>query len=165
MQECYSPVFDHQVPICNDESLICRASKVFSMSNAQLVNLADANGFTTDSFSPVGSRPGFGIKANSKFKSTLPSGDGGLFSHPRCWRSALHCSSSAGIEIQPDATALGTLSADTTPSGSTFPVDSDEYDLDHPTVGLSSIPEAIEDIRQGKVSSFTVIMLDTNFTI
>ncbi|KAK1352504.1 GTP cyclohydrolase II [Heracleum sosnowskyi] len=126
--------------------------KVFSLSNAQLfVNLADANGFSSDSFSPVGSRPGFGIKANSKLKSTLPSGDGGLFSHPRSWRSALHCSSSAGIEIQPDATALGTLSADTSPSGSTFPVDNDEYDLDHPTGGLSSIPEAIEDIRQGKM--------------
>ncbi|KAL1802054.1 hypothetical protein ACET3Z_030701 [Daucus carota] len=125
--------------------------KVFSLSNAQLVSLTEANIFTSDSSSPVGSRSGFCIKAINKVNSTLPSESRGLFSHPKSWRSTLHCSSSAGIEVQPDSIALGTLSADTSPSGSIFPVDSNEYDLDHPTVGLSSIPEAIEDIRQGKM--------------
>jgi 3,4-dihydroxy 2-butanone 4-phosphate synthase/GTP cyclohydrolase II len=58
---------------------------------------------------------------------------------------------STGIEIQPDSISFGTLSADTTPIMTSFPADDDELDLDHPTPGFASIPEAIEDIRQGKI--------------
>lgn len=32
-----------------------------------------------------------------------------------------------------------------------FPTDNNEFDLDSPAEGFASIPEAIEDIRQGKV--------------
>lgn len=40
------------------------------------------------------------------------------------------------------------------PTASGFPLENDEFDLDMPSEGFSSIPEAIEDIRQGKVSLF-----------
>nr|POF22894.1 bifunctional riboflavin biosynthesis protein riba 1, chloroplastic [Quercus suber] len=41
--------------------------------------------------------------------------------------------------------------ADTAPTSGAFPIENDEFDLDCPTKGFSSIPEAIEDIRQGKM--------------
>ncbi|KAJ6305528.1 hypothetical protein OIU78_020964 [Salix suchowensis] len=50
----------------------------------------------------------------------------------------------------------GTLSAEITPSTGGFFADNDEYDLDRPTEGCASIPEAIEDIHQGKM----VIVVD-----
>ena len=53
--------------------------------------------------------------------------------------------------VQADAVALGTIAADMAPVVDGFSVDDDELDLDFPTEGFSSIPEAIEDIRQGKV--------------
>ncbi|XP_047060323.1 probable bifunctional riboflavin biosynthesis protein RIBA 1, chloroplastic isoform X1 [Lolium rigidum] len=52
--------------------------------------------------------------------------------------------------VQADAAALGTISADMAPIIDGFSADDDELDLDLPTEGFSSIPEAIEDIRQGK---------------
>lgn len=52
---------------------------------------------------------------------------------------------------QADAVALGTIAADMAPVVDGFSADDDELDLDFPTEGFSSIPEAIEDIRQGKV--------------
>ncbi|CAL9001751.1 unnamed protein product [Prunus brigantina] len=61
-----------------------------------------------------------------------------------------------GIEIQPDALGFGTLAAETTPIIRGFSSENDENDLDHPVEGFSSIPEAIEDIRQGKM----VIVVD-----
>ncbi|XP_011022835.1 PREDICTED: bifunctional riboflavin biosynthesis protein RIBA 1, chloroplastic-like isoform X2 [Populus euphratica] len=51
---------------------------------------------------------------------------------------------------------FGTLSAEITPTTGGFFADNDEYDLDRPTEGFASIPEAIEDIRQGKL----VIVVD-----
>lgn len=33
-----------------------------------------------------------------------------------------------------------------------FPIDEDEYDFDRPTEGFASVADAIEDIRQGKVT-------------
>ena len=53
--------------------------------------------------------------------------------------------------VQADAAALGTIAADMAPVVDGFSADDDELDLDSPTEGFSSIPEAIEDIRQGKV--------------
>ncbi|CAO2191832.1 unnamed protein product [Urochloa humidicola] len=52
--------------------------------------------------------------------------------------------------VQADAVALGTIAADMAPVVDGFSADDDELDLDSPTEGFSSIPEAIEDIRQGK---------------
>ncbi|KAK0590861.1 hypothetical protein LWI29_032522 [Acer saccharum] len=54
------------------------------------------------------------------------------------------------IEEQPDATEFGALPADTTPEAIEFANDNAE-DMDFPIEGFSSIPEAIEDIRQGKL--------------
>lgn len=56
--------------------------------------------------------------------------------------------------FQADAVALGTIAADMAPVVDGFSADDDELDLDCPTEGFSSIPEAIEDIRQGKVHPY-----------
>ncbi|KAL3635322.1 Bifunctional riboflavin biosynthesis protein RIBA 1, chloroplastic [Castilleja foliolosa] len=56
-----------------------------------------------------------------------------------------------GVEVQSDSVVLGALSADMAPTSSGFPVDNDEFDLDLPSEGFSSIPEAIEDIKNGKM--------------
>nr|GEX46958.1 bifunctional riboflavin biosynthesis protein RIBA 1, chloroplastic [Tanacetum cinerariifolium] len=59
---------------------------------------------------------------------------------------------SSGVELQPESIALGTLAAEMIPNFDSFSFSDDgEYDLDWPTTGFSSIPEAIEDIRQGKM--------------
>ncbi|XP_024317660.1 probable bifunctional riboflavin biosynthesis protein RIBA 1, chloroplastic isoform X2 [Brachypodium distachyon] len=52
--------------------------------------------------------------------------------------------------VQADAAAFGTIAADMAPVVDGFSADDDELDLDLPTEGFSSIPEAIDDIRQGK---------------
>lgn len=56
--------------------------------------------------------------------------------------------------VQADAAALGTIAADMAPVVDGFSAADDELDLDCPTEGFSSIPEAIEDIRQGKVCPY-----------
>ncbi|CAA6675091.1 unnamed protein product [Spirodela intermedia] len=54
-------------------------------------------------------------------------------------------------QLQADAVALGTMAADMTPvADGFFMEDDDEADLDLPSEGFSSIPEAVEDIRRGK---------------
>ena len=55
-----------------------------------------------------------------------------------------------GIETQSDEIGFGTLSAEITPATNSF-FANDEYDLDLPTLGFASIPEAVDDIRKGKV--------------
>ncbi|KAI8536328.1 hypothetical protein RHMOL_Rhmol10G0248600 [Rhododendron molle] len=62
-----------------------------------------------------------------------------------------------GTEIQPNAVAFATFSAEIIPTSMGFHSDDDEFDLDRPTEGFSSIPEAIEDIRQGK---FVIVVDD-----
>jgi hypothetical protein len=52
---------------------------------------------------------------------------------------------------QADAMVLGTLSADMVPIPDGFSGGDEEHDLDCPTEGFSSIADAIDDIRQGKV--------------
>uniref|UniRef100_K3YH11 GTP cyclohydrolase II n=1 Tax=Setaria italica TaxID=4555 RepID=K3YH11_SETIT len=61
--------------------------------------------------------------------------------------------------VQADAVALGTIAADMAPVVDGFSADDDELDLDFPTEGFSSIPEAIEDIRQGK---YVIVVDDEN---
>jgi len=58
--------------------------------------------------------------------------------------------------FQDAALELGAISADMAPFADDFFGDNDELDLDCPTDGFSSISEAIEDIRQGKL----VIVVD-----
>lgn len=61
---------------------------------------------------------------------------------------------SMGIEVQPDLVSFGTLAAEMIPTTTmdySSEVEDEEFDLDRPTDGFASIPQAIEDIRQGKV--------------
>lgn len=60
------------------------------------------------------------------------------------------------FEKQPKGIGHGTQTANTVPITIGFPDandDNDESDFDSPTPGFASIPEAIEDIRQGKVDT------------
>ncbi|KAL8097452.1 bifunctional riboflavin biosynthesis protein RIBA 1, chloroplastic-like [Apium graveolens] len=91
------------------------------------------------------------VKVDGKVRSTLLSGEGGFLSHQNGRKSFVLSALPTGIEMQPDSIALGTLAAETIPVPSDFSPDGDEFDLDQPTVGFSSIREAIEDIRQGKM--------------
>lgn len=97
-------------------------------------------------------------KGFGRTRATLVSGEGDLLSYTNgsngLANKTLISDESVGIEVQPDALAFGALSADTAPIISGFPVDNDEFDLDRPTEGFASVPEAIEDIRQGKVVNF-----------
>lgn len=80
-------------------------------------------------------------KCVSRTKAALISGGGDLVSYLN----------GNDVKIRPEAIAYGTLAADTAVTSNGFPVDDDELNLDSPTEGFASIPEAIEDIRQGKV--------------
>ncbi|KAL7199802.1 hypothetical protein ACSBR2_021993 [Camellia fascicularis] len=135
-----------------------KAFKNFKLfSGLQCVKLFSANGYTTDSsLVHLGGKSFFSIKSDGRTKAALLSREGGdLRSHPKgantVARSTLIVDLSAGIETQPESIAFGTLGAETTPATFGFPVDNDEFDLDYPTKAFSSIPEAIEDIRQGKM--------------
>ncbi|WJX52518.1 Bifunctional riboflavin biosynthesis protein RIBA 1, chloroplastic, variant 2 [Trifolium repens] len=81
------------------------------------------------------------LNAVSRIKAALTSGGGDLKNEDL-----------VGVEsAQPNAVALGTLGADTALTGSGFADDNDDFDSDSPTKGFASIPEAIEDIRNGKM--------------
>lgn len=80
------------------------------------------------------------------------SGEGDLLSHPEDALLDKHVDKPIRIKQQLDTFSFGTLSAEINPVISGFFADSNEHDLDCPTQGFSSIPEAIEDIRQGKVN-------------
>ncbi|KAK3027456.1 hypothetical protein RJ639_041062 [Escallonia herrerae] len=127
-----------------------------SFNGLHTANLFPANGYTSEAFVRLGGRDSLSVKADARIKCALLSGEGDLRSHASgasvAGGGALLSGLSAGIELQPDSIALGTLTADTTPTMGGFPIDSDEFDLDYPTTGFSSIPAAIEDIRQGKVT-------------
>ncbi|KAJ7946749.1 bifunctional riboflavin biosynthesis protein RIBA 1, chloroplastic-like [Quillaja saponaria] len=88
-------------------------------------------------------------------RATLLSGGGDLLSYTNGNNIVTNDTpigdQSSGIEIQQDAVAFGSLPADTALISGGFPVDNDEFDLDLPTPGFSSILEAIEDIRHGKM--------------
>ncbi|CAE6258710.1 unnamed protein product [Arabidopsis arenosa] len=54
--------------------------------------------------------------------------------------------------LEADSVSLGTLAADSASAPANgFVTEDDDFELDLPTPGFSSIPEAIEDIRQGKL--------------
>ncbi|XP_057976712.1 bifunctional riboflavin biosynthesis protein RIBA 1, chloroplastic-like [Malania oleifera] len=96
----------------------------------------------------------FSVRGDFRTRATVISEEGDLLSrsnHDIAVEGALIGDHSIGIEVQPDAMAFGTLSADTAPTTTGFPIDKDEFDLDCPTEGFDSIQEAIEDIRQGKM--------------
>ena len=118
-----------------------------------------ANGYASNlSFVRLPGKLLFSTKGAGVTRATLVSGEGDLLAYTNgnnvLVNNSLISEQPVGIEMQPDAVAFGALSADTAPTSSGFPVDNDEFDLDRPTEGFASIPEAIEDIRQGKVSFF-----------
>ncbi|KAF7143305.1 hypothetical protein RHSIM_Rhsim05G0103300 [Rhododendron simsii] len=125
-------------------------------SGLHCMKLFPANRCVSDvSLIQLGPKSFFNIRSGVRIKATLLSGEGDLRSHHNgtnvAAKSTLLGDLSTGIEIQPDSIALGTLAAETTPTTIGFPSDNGEFDLDLPTKGFSSIPEAIEDIRQGKM--------------
>ncbi|KAL1564632.1 Bifunctional riboflavin biosynthesis protein RIBA 1, chloroplastic [Salvia divinorum] len=136
---------------CPSTSLFRSGSRLFNgmlSGNIQCVNGVEV-------FKQPNAKFGsFSVKASGKIKSALFSGDNG--SVPQSAGSdaasnALISDLSGGVEIQSDSVALGALAADMVPTASGFPLESDEFDLDKPSEGFSSIPEAIKDIREGKM--------------
>ncbi|KAH1251017.1 Bifunctional riboflavin biosynthesis protein RIBA 1, chloroplastic [Glycine max] len=83
------------------------------------------------------------------------SGEGDLLSHPNNYNSPRQLDKLAEepikIRQQLDTFAFGTVSDEINPTINGFFADRNEYDLDCPTQGFSSIPDAIADIRQGKL--------------
>ncbi|OVA20897.1 hypothetical protein BVC80_8905g17 [Macleaya cordata] len=105
----------------------------------------------------------FSQKCDVRVRAAIVSGEGDVLSYPKGETVAGQNSFideqgnlSNGVEMQPDAIVFATLSAEITPTTDDFFTDKDEFDLDSPTEGFSSIPEAVEDIRQGKM----VIVVD-----
>ncbi|KAE8009231.1 hypothetical protein FH972_005680 [Carpinus fangiana] len=133
---------------------VCKNIKLFNGLHS--VNPSLAKGYASDlPLIQLGGKLSLSIKGVGRTRATVISGEGDLLSYANEINveenSTLIGDQSVGIEIQPDAVAFGTLAADAIPTSSGFPVDNDEFDLDRPTEGFSSIPEAIEDIRQGKI--------------
>ncbi|XVF67250.1 hypothetical protein PTKIN_Ptkin10aG0105500 [Pterospermum kingtungense] len=134
-----------------------QASKSFKFFNGlHNTNLFSANGYTPElAFIRSDSRSSFVIKSVGKTRSALVSGEDDLLPYSNdndaSTNGTLFSDKSVGTEAQQDAIAFGTLSADTAPITNGFPIDDDEFELDRPTEGFASIPEAIEDIRQGKM--------------
>ncbi|CAN0858394.1 Bifunctional riboflavin biosynthesis protein RIBA 1, chloroplastic [Linum grandiflorum] len=81
-------------------------------------------------------------------KASVISGDSDLLSFPTTHNTLTN--SLSGIDF-------ATLSAEMTPITTGFFPGNDEYDLDRPSQGFSSIPEALEDIRLGK---FVIVVDD-----
>lgn len=63
------------------------------------------------------------------------------------------------VHVNSNGGAFGTPAAEITPTTRDFFPNEDVYDLDVPTEGFSSIPEAIEDVRQGKVGASLLVNL------
>ncbi|KAK6916149.1 GTP cyclohydrolase II [Dillenia turbinata] len=98
-------------------------------------------------FVGLGSNLISGLRSDFRTRAAVVVGEGEVFST----KSAPLGDRDGGIEIQPDSIAFGTLSAETAPTNTGFPNENGEFDLELPTEGFNSIPEAIEDIRKGKM--------------
>lgn len=88
-----------------------------------------------------------------RVKSALTSGGGDLLSYPKNTNEII-----IGKDLVVGAESIlikeqsnGTPASDSGIPSTFFSADYNDYDLDIPAEGFSSIPEAIEDIRQGKV--------------
>ncbi|KAJ1378629.1 Riboflavin biosynthesis protein RibBA [Sesbania bispinosa] len=114
-------------------SLLChRESKHFKLFNGlHFVNPSVTN-VTRSEWGFVLLNPAVG-----RINATLTSGGGGV--------------EPVGTKVQPGAIAFETLGADTVLTGNGFADEIDECELDIPTEGFSSVQEAIEDIRNGKM--------------
>ncbi|KAL5854989.1 hypothetical protein ACOSQ3_004823 [Xanthoceras sorbifolium] len=135
-------------------SLECKNFKLFS--GLHHTNSLLANGHTSNlAMIQLATKSSINIKGVGKSRAMLISGGGDLLSNPNgknlAAKSTLLDEQLVVTEEQLDATAFGALSADATPEAIGFAIDNDAFDSDFPTEGFSSIPEAIEDIRQGKL--------------
>ncbi|KAH6773240.1 GTP cyclohydrolase II [Perilla frutescens var. frutescens] len=135
---------------CTSTSLSRSGSRQFNglhCGNNQYVN-------GVEYFKLPGAKFGSSIKASEKIKSVLFSAENGSLPHSSgsdVASKALISDVSGGVEIQSESVVLGALAADMAPTFGGFSVENDEYELDMPSEGFSSIPEAIEDIRKGKM--------------
>lgn len=136
---------------------MCRACRNFRLFNGlHGVNSFSANGNALNLalIRLDGSKSSFGIKGVSKTRATLITGDE-LLSYSNdngvVAKSALLDNGSVAVDLQPEAVAFGALSADNAFITNDFSIGNDDRQLDCPSEGFSSIPDAIEDIRRGKV--------------
>ncbi|GAU24101.1 hypothetical protein TSUD_388940 [Trifolium subterraneum] len=90
-----------------------------------------------------------------RVKATLVTGGGDLLSYPKNTNDVV-----IGKDLVVDAGVVqikeqlnGTLTSDLEITSTSFPVDYNEFDLESPAEGFASIPEAIEDIRRGKLAT------------
>ncbi|KAJ0681842.1 putative GTP cyclohydrolase II, 3,4-dihydroxy-2-butanone-4-phosphate synthase [Helianthus annuus] len=128
-------------------------TNVSSYNSHHFVKLFSSNGHTSEAFLHLGTRSCPKSKGDGRLRASLLPTDGSFPVNEKRINGLEKngVSVSSDVVIQPDSIALGTLAAETTPSMNDFSTAADEYDLDQPTPGFSSIPEAIEDIRQGKM--------------
>lgn len=96
------------------------------------------------------------------------SGEGDLLSHPNNCTSPRQydlldklVEEPTRISPQRDTFAFETVSDEINPTIDGFFADRNEHELDCPTQGFSSIPEAIEDIRQGKVDQSIDLLINS----
>ncbi|CAM8941553.1 unnamed protein product [Rhodiola kirilowii] len=138
---------------CPNATVAVSSSLIGCKNAKSFKGLRSANLFSVNN-KPVG------VKGTSTVRLAVVTGEGDLASYSNgsstSVDSAFNRDEQVGIEVQSDALAFGTLSADTIPTTSGFPLENDKFDLDEPTEGFASVPEAIEDIRQGKM----VIVVD-----
>ncbi|XP_014519170.1 bifunctional riboflavin biosynthesis protein RIBA 1, chloroplastic [Vigna radiata var. radiata] len=96
------------------------------------------------------------VRMNSKFPSSdnavrIKAGGGDLLSYPKSNDIVIGKNLVGDESVRIDVQYNGLPTIDTVITSNVFSVDGDEFDLDSPTAGFASIPEAIEDIRQGKM--------------
>ncbi|XP_061947600.1 bifunctional riboflavin biosynthesis protein RIBA 1, chloroplastic-like isoform X1 [Populus nigra] len=135
-------------------SLACRNFRLFNGLHCVNSFSANGNALNLALIRLDGSKSSFGIKGASKTRATLISGDE-LLSYSNdngvVAKSALLDNGSVGVDLQPEAVAFGALSADNAFNTNDFANGNDDRQLDRPSEGFSSIPDAIEDIRRGKI--------------
>ncbi|KAL3611712.1 hypothetical protein D5086_002732 [Populus alba] len=124
-------------------SQTCRNLKLFNGLHVVNSFCANGNALNLALIRLDGCKSSFGIKGAGKTRATLISGD-----------DLLSYSNGNGVAAKStllDNGSVGTLSAGTASITNDFSVGNDDHELDLPTEGFSSIPDAIEDIRQGKI--------------
>ena len=135
--------------------IYCRSSiNHDSWNGLHTTKLSFAGGFKSNlAMVRLGSKSLRNVKKQFRTRAAVISGEGDLLSY----------SSDNGIlgknDMQADAVEMGALSADVAPTSAGFAMEDDECDLDRPTPGFASIPEAIEDVRRGKVCIYGFVNL------
>ncbi|KAJ8421997.1 LOW QUALITY PROTEIN: hypothetical protein Cgig2_005507 [Carnegiea gigantea] len=110
----------------------------------------------------LGSKSSCKVMGRLRTRAVVVSREGDLLSYSSSSDifsgKALNNDRTLWVEMQLDAVNMGELAIDTAPTSMGFTIEYDEFDLDKPTEGFASIPEAIEDIHQGNF--IIVIVVD-----